>query len=46
MSRARDAVQPADTPEDLLTSLINGTGLKQNLKRGSRLFSPHAPEIN
>jgi len=28
--------QPDDTPEDLLTSLINGTGLRQNLKRGCR----------
>jgi len=34
-----DADQPDDTPEDLLTLLINGTGLKQNLKRGARPFS-------
>jgi len=32
-----------DTPEDLLTSLINATGLKQNLKRGSRLCLLRAP---
>jgi len=43
----RDAEQPDDTPDDLLTSTINDTGLKQNLRCAARPFSlPDAAEIH
>lgn len=35
---ASDVERPEDTPEDLLTLLINCTGLSQTLKRGAQPF--------